>query len=66
MKRLPAEDAAFLRMKLEGMTHAEMGKRLGVSANAVEARWIRIRDRLRKDVGVTDTRDVRTERAVMP
>jgi len=55
MKRLPAEAAAFLRMKLEGLTHAEMGKRLGMSASAVGARWIRIRDRLRKDTGMTDS-----------
>lgn len=53
MKRLPAEQAAFLRMKMEGLTHAEMSKRLGVSTSAVGARWIRIRDRLRKDVGAS-------------
>lgn len=53
MKRLPAEDATFLRMKMEGLTHAEMSKRLGVSASAVGARWIRIRDQLRKDVGIS-------------
>lgn len=50
MKRLPAEQAAFLRMKMEGLTHAEMAVKLGIPAKRVSARWIRIRNRLRKDV----------------
>lgn len=43
----------FLYRGLEGLPHAVVGKRLGISGDAVEIRWRRLRERLRRELGPT-------------
>jgi DNA-directed RNA polymerase specialized sigma24 family protein len=53
---LNAEDREILRLKAEGNTYPEIGKKLGISSTAANSRWRRLQERIERERKVQATR----------